>query len=470
MRNQPPEFANVVLDALTAHIAVLDEHGVIIGVNEPWRRFSEANQGRSSCYYVGENYLSVCENAARCGGDKTAAALIDGLRSVLRGQRSRFALEYPCHSPDEERWFIVWVTPCSQGGASRVVVAHEDITARKKAELALARAELTLRKILDTLPVGVWVMDRNGHVIQGNAAGQKIWGVSAAQAPELLADYKGWWLDSGKPVAAAEWAAARAISRGETSIEEKILIEGFDGSRKIILNSSVPLHDADNKISGAIIVNQDITARHEADEQLRRAKLALEQANRELQESLQREKAAAQTDELTGLCNRRHFFSLGGQLFKVALRYGTPLAVVMLDVDHFKRINDTHGHQAGDRTLSEIARRAAGQLRAADLLARYGGEEMVLLLPESTAAQALQVAEGIRTAVAAQPVPCGQTPVPVSLSAGIAEIDALDGSLDAIIRRADRALYEAKASGRNCCRIFGPQTALRSTESTATEF
>lgn len=457
MRSQPPGFANAVLDSLTAHIAVLDAEGVIVGVNEPWRRFAEQNQGDGCGAYIGQNYLGVCENAARCGGEETAQDLLEGLRGVLRGERDSYLLEYPCDSPDEERWYIARVTRCQQQGESRVVVAHEDITARKKAEVALSRTEQTLRKILDALPVGVWLMDSSGQIVQGNAAGQRIWAGARYVPPEQFGEYRGWWLDSGKPIAADEWAAARAIHRGETSIDEEIAIECFDGSRKIILNSAIPLHEDDGRVSGAIIVNQDISARHQADEELHRAKLALELANRNLQLALTREQEAARTDELTGLNNRRHFFDFASQLFEVARRYRQPLSAVMLDLDHFRRINDSYGHQAGDEVLRLLTRTVAPHLRAADVFARYGGEEFVLLLPDTDAQYARRLVERIRLAVASQRLETGRGAVAVTFSAGIAGMGDDDVRIEAVIRRADQALYAAKAGGRNRALIYSPE-------------
>lgn len=466
MRSQPPEFANVVLDSLTAHIAVLDAEGVIIGVNEPWRRFAQQNRGESCGAYLGQSYLGVCANAVRCGGDETARNFLEGLRAVLRGERDDYLLEYPCNSPDEERWYIARVTRCQQHGESRVVVAHEDITARKKAELELARTEKTLRKILDALPVGVWLMDSSGQIVQGNAAGQTIWGGARYVPPEQFGEYRGWWLDSGKPIAADEWAAARAIQRGETSIDEEIAIECFDGSRKIILNSAIPLHEDDGRVSGAIIVNQDISARHQAEEELRRAKQELELANRNLELALSREQDAARTDELTGLCNRRHFFDLAKQLFEAARRYHRPLSVVMLDLDHFKRINDRFGHQTGDEVLRMLTRTVAPHLRAADVFARYGGEEFVLLLPDTDPQRALGFVERIRLAVASQKLETGLGAVTITLSAGIAAMSEDDERIDPVIRRADQALYTAKAAGRNRALVFSPAVLLCEAQNT----
>ena len=118
-----------------------------------------------------------------------------------------------------------------------------------------------LVKVLEALPVGVWIMDRTGRITHGNPAGLQIWAGARYVGPRQFGEYKGWWADTGKPIAADEWAAARAISRGETSIEEVIDIECFDGSRKTILNSALPLRNDAAQVAGAIIINQDITDR-----------------------------------------------------------------------------------------------------------------------------------------------------------------------------------------------------------------
>lgn len=336
MRNQPPEFANVVLDSLTANIAVLDAHGVIIGVNEPWRRYAEQNRGECRDYYVGQNYLAICERAWRESGDESARALMDGLDAVLHKARDRVQIEYPCRSPSEERWFIARVTACSQRGESRVVVSHEDITDRKLAEIALARADA-----------------------------------------ELLC-----------------------------------------------------------------------------------TKQALERTNGELQRALAREQLLARTDELTGLNNRRYFFDAATQQFEIAMRYGQPLSLMIFDIDHFKRINDEHGHPAGDRVLRHVAAILHDIVRAADILARYGGEEFIVLLPETDGISAQALADRIRTEVAASSLMLDQQECAVTISAGITERHGLDDKLDAMIRRADEALYAAKAQGRNRVVVAHPKPGL----------
>jgi hypothetical protein len=142
--------------------------------------------------------------------------------------------------------------------------------------------------VLETLPVGVWIIDAGGRIVHGNPAGLRIWAGARYVGVERFGEYKGWWADTGKRIEAREWAGARAIEKGETSIDEVIDIECFDGTRKTMLNSAMPIKDAEGKVLGAIIVNQDITE-----------KRRLEKEREDLIAKL--EKALAQVRTLSGL-------------------------------------------------------------------------------------------------------------------------------------------------------------------------
>ena len=164
--------------------------------------------------------------------------------------------------------------------------------------------------------------------------------------------------------------------------------------------------------------------------------------------------AVAASDALTGLANRRSAITAGRAALAAAQRLHEPLAVLMLDVDHFKQVNDRHGHAAGDEVLRQVATALRQGLRRSDHLARWGGEEFLLLLPATAPAEAAALAERQRAAVAAVQVQvageAGQTHMlHVTLSVGVAALQAGDTHLDGVIARADAALYEAKRLGRN---------------------
>jgi len=288
---------------------------------------------------------------------------------------------------------------------------------------SLDRANL-MERILTILPVGVWIMDTNGQIVYGNPEGQKIWAGARYVAPERFGEYKGWWTATGKEIAPEEWAASRAIRNGEISIDEEIEIQCFDGTHKILLNSAMPIRADDGSIEGAIIVNHDITERKHMEERLRQL---------------------AEHDPLTGAYNRRLLFDQLEAEIERSKRYGA-LSVLMFDVDLFKRVNDEHGHVAGDRVLAGIAALVRENLRGPDKLARYGGEEFVVIAPGIDGRQAAVLAERLRQVIAAAKF---DSLPPVTCSFGACQFRNGDDT-DALIRRADDLLYKAKQAGRNC--------------------
>lgn len=183
---------------------------------------------------------------------------------------------------------------------------------------------------------------------------------------------------------------------------------------------------------------------------LAQARIALETANRELQRALAREAELARIDWLTGVYNRSHFYELATHEFAIATRYDQPLAICMFDVDHFKHINDQYGHLIGDQVLRTIAQTAARQIRTADCIGRFGGEEFILLLPNTTMEAGLNLAERLRAAVAALEIHTEKGTITTTISLGIAGRQPADTMIERIIDRADQALYAAKRQGRNC--------------------
>ncbi len=157
----------------------------------------------------------------------------------------------------------------------------------------------------------------------------------------------------------------------------------------------------------------------------------------------------ATTDALTGALNRRAFYDLLAHEIGRIQRYGGRAAVVMFDVDHFKRVNDTRGHEAGDVVLRAVARTARSTIRSVDYFGRIGGEEFGVLLPGTDAEGAEVVAEGLRTSIASMEAPHGDARLHVTASFGIAAFGKGRSSTDEIMAKADRAMYHAKASGRN---------------------
>lgn len=160
------------------------------------------------------------------------------------------------------------------------------------------------------------------------------------------------------------------------------------------------------------------------------------------------------TDDLTGLHNRRHFFELGRREFRRFRRFDYSLAAIMLDIDHFKEVNDTYGHRLGDQVLASVAQRCAESIRDIDILGRYGGEEFAILLPETSLRAAGQSAERLRQSMHATAIPTAQGPLQLSVSLGVACATPDSEDLAALLGQADAALYAAKQAGRNCVAIY----------------
>jgi len=192
------------------------------------------------------------------------------------------------------------------------------------------------------------------------------------------------------------------------------------------------------------------------------ALICLSLQNQKQMQSIQKEvetlQVRATTDPLTGLANRARFDEFFDEQFKRAFVHSRPLALIFIDLDHFKLVNDTHGHQAGDEVLRRVARLLRASVRNIDLVARYGGEEFAAVLTETDTAAAAVRAEAIRNKLATEIIKFEGTVIPMSLSAGVAGTDRtrIFGQPGQLTNAADRAVYAAKAAGRNCVRVFKP--------------
>jgi diguanylate cyclase (GGDEF)-like protein/PAS domain S-box-containing protein len=209
-----------------------------------------------------------------------------------------------------------------------------------------------------------------------------------------------------------------------------------DGEYRWILDSGTPRYDGAGNFEGYNGICFDIHER----------KLS-EEVQRDLLRKLEHQ---AQTDYLTALPNRGHFFKLADHEVNRVRRYGGSLSLLMLDIDHFKSINDQYGHKAGDLVLITFAETCRATLRDFDLIGRLGGEEFAVLLPQTDSAQAIEAAQRLRLAIseASTVLPDGQS-VRITASFGVTSLTTETIDLDGLMQQADRALYSAKRSGRN---------------------
>ena len=201
-------------------------------------------------------------------------------------------------------------------------------------------------------------------------------------------------------------------------------------------------------VPGAAMNAEDVLAH--AQEALLQLSLESERENAQLLADRERLTVEASTDALTGLANRRHLEEYLAEQFRISSRYGTPLSLIIFDIDFFKRVNDEHGHPVGDQVLREVAVVLQRTMREADLCARFGGEEFVAVLPATSIEGALDSAERVRVAVEKQAMLTAGGKLSVTISGGVSSYRSGEQpSHDWLLKEADMALYEAKRTGRN---------------------
>lgn len=193
-----------------------------------------------------------------------------------------------------------------------------------------------------------------------------------------------------------------------------------------------------------VIMGVDIT-------ELKQTQKALEESNKQLQEANRQIELLANTDQLTGVSNRRALVTIANHEIAIATRYNQPLSLIALDIDYFKRINDTYGHEGGDDILVQFSQLCGDIIRESDTLCRVGGEEFIILLPMTDMASANELAERIRARIASHnfKLLSQNKFISITVSIGVSNLKSSNGQINDMISRADLALYKAKHNGRN---------------------
>jgi diguanylate cyclase (GGDEF)-like protein/PAS domain S-box-containing protein len=292
---------------------------------------------------------------------------------------------------------------------------------------------------------GIMITDRSGRIVWVNPATCRITGYSRE---ELLGQHTR-ILKSGEHDDEFYRDLWETVTGGETW-SGTIVNRRKDGTHYHEEQTIAPVSGDEGQISHFVAIKQDVTEQRRTQEALEQAHAELAARMSEIETLNLRLRDQALRDPLTGLHNRRYLEEVAPQEVARVVRAGRSLAVVALDVDHFKKVNDTHGHAAGDELLLRLADVLRQSLRSSDLVCRVGGEEFLVVLPGAPARAVKSRAERWRTAFAAAEVtsPAG-APVRSTVSIGAALLRPDEKSLEAAWRRADHALYEAKRQGRD---------------------
>lgn len=297
---------------------------------------------------------------------------------------------------------------------------------RSEAAAALRRSEERLKLAAEASGVGVWDYDMVNNALVWDNSMYALYGIDKSAGSGLFEMWSNMVLPEDMPM--AEDALKATIERG-APYTPCFRIRRGDGEVRHIQARARVYFDAGGKPFRIVGTNEDITER------------------KKLQGKLEEK---AHQDYLTGLCNRRYFMEQGQAELARAQRYGSALSMLMLDIDFFKAVNDSHGHKAGDIVLQKLSGIMRETLRTMDVIGRIGGEEFAILLPETDLGKASEVAERLRENVERTEVVLeAGLPLHFTVSIGVATLKGKDVNIDILFNQSDKALYQAKESGRN---------------------
>ncbi|HTS54862.1 MAG TPA: diguanylate cyclase [Burkholderiales bacterium] len=302
----------------------------------------------------------------------------------------------------------------------------------------------------DIMTEGVVVLDRRGRVLLANRAFRALSGdASPDMVGKQLSNLP--WLAAGLASDPAGYPWTRAMHGGKPVMGYAIEVaRSSEEGKKLVVNCA-PIADPRGVVRGCVATFDDLTAVHLANERLSETLAELHASRDEIAEKNVELERLASHDSLTGCLTRRAFFERMTQAREDARRSGKPLSCLALDIDRFKSVNDRFGHAVGDRVVQEVGGLLVASLRAADIVGRYGGDEFFIGMPGCDSEMGLAIADKLRRAIEER---CGAAfsdiaTLRVTVSIGIATSCDADGTLAELIDKADKALYEAKTSGRN---------------------
>jgi len=462
---------NAILNALPAHIALLDSQGRIIAVNESWRRFASANGLSGKVFAVGLNYLMVCD-AAHGEGVEQAQSAAAGIRSVLAGLLPSYSLEYPCHSPTEQHWFQMTVTPLFEDHPNGVVIMHMDISVRKAAEervVYLNRVYATLSGI-NTLIVRVrdraTLFNEACHVAVG-AGGfhmaliatvdQATWKVVLAASSGVDEAFRKALQGYFSSIASGQLGntpVVRAITQ-----KRAVVINDLPASAEVVFRQKyvevgvnalviLPLI-----VSGAAVGTLLLYASEPdffRDEEL----ILLTELAGDVSfamdhiEKQERIDYLAYYDVLTGLANQRLFLERLAQYARSAVLAGHGLAVFLIDLERFKNINDSLGQVAGDELLRQVAQWLTRNAGDTNLFARLGSDHFAAVMPVMRSdGDLVRFLDAKLEAFQEHPFALGEAVLRIGIKVGVALLPDDGVDADTLFRHAEAALKKAKAHG-----------------------
>ena|GEM_PF-2511177 len=354
----------------------------------------------------------------------------------------------------------------SDGNPLHIIAQVRDVTEARQSAERIREAHQRFEATLEALQDGVVFLDENLKFVIVNRKAAELVGTAPENLLGARLEGSPWALYDvdGREMAFERRPIVRAL-KGEVVTGEEYQIRHSDGELRWIRFNCAPLYREGRTSPYAAVssfldislereqrgsLRQNLLQIQELNSQLERRALELEAHDAELEEKNQVLNELAGTDSLTGLRNRRRGFDYLAARVSEYERYGRPLTIAMVDIDHFKVLNDTYGHLEGDRVLVDVSRLMTQTLRASDFVVRYGGEEFLVVMPETKLSDGLVVAERLRETVKAGT----KEDRPLTVSVGVVSMSLEISKAEDLICRADQALYASKASGRNLVSFY----------------
>ena len=343
-------------------------------------------------------------------------------------------------------------TPLRVGGEiTGAVISFHDITDRQHREEVLRSTMALQRAIFDSAGVGIISTNAQGIITTINAAAERMLHYTTEElvgkaTPALIHDSAEIMeraavlsRELGVTIAPGFDSFTAKTARTQVPDENEWTFIRKDGARLPVRLSVTLLRDAAGSINGFMGIAEDITER-------KRAEAALQESENKLKDALERERSAARVDFLTGILNRRGFYEIAGSESQRSRRYKRPLSLVYVDLDNFKGVNDSMGHDAGDELLIQVAAVIHSEVRGTDTVGRLGGDEFAVLLPETDQEQGRIVVDKVQKQLMEA---MQEKQWPVTFSIGLISFNVPPESIDEMVREADRVMYSVKLKGKN---------------------
>ncbi len=419
IQRQIDEFL-AIMDGFEGAVYVADMQTYkILYVNNYIEKYFGKNLIGKKCYKV--LHIGQDKPCHFCTNDRLIVDGRPGPPVIWDFQNTNTGLWYQCIDKA-----ILW----PDGRLVRLEIAV-DITEHKKAEIALYRSGNFLDTIFDSINDPFNIIDRDYRIIKANESYARMRGKTVEQ----LIGRKCYEVLQNRNDVCEECSVKETFKSARPHTKEK-LVSFSGGSHVWIEIFTHPVFNESGDVVSVIEYTRDVTKRKRAE------------AERDiLVDKLQ---YLSRTDDLTGLLNRRALIERLEDEVRRTKRYKTNLTVLICDIDYFKEINDSHGHDTGDRVLQIVSNLLKESLRSIDVIGRYGGDEFLVILPETSMNGAKEIAERIRSTIEDFKLQReGKEPIKTSVSLGVAEFNADKEDINDLIKRADNALYMAKGKGRN---------------------